>query len=96
VGKILLTLVILGRHAERQRMTQFFFHIRDGEMFDEDSMGVDLPNLDAARREATCAAREMMAEQVEEGLPIIGRVMNVCDEDGTMVFQLAFKDLLDS
>jgi hypothetical protein len=77
-------------------MSQFFFHILDGEMFDVDSMGVDLPNLDVAKREATRAAREMMAEQIEEGLPIIGRVMKVCDEDGAMVFQLAFKDLLDS
>jgi hypothetical protein len=77
-------------------MTQFFFHIRVGEMFDEDSRGVDLPDIDAAKREARRAARQLMAEQVEEGLPISGEVFEVCDEDGAMVFQFAFKDLLDS
>ena len=39
-------------------MPRFFFHFRDGELT-EDDIGQELPNIDAAREEARCLAREL-------------------------------------
>ena len=46
---------------------KFSFHTRDGPAFLQDEAGAELADLDAAGREATLAAREMVAELVGSG-----------------------------
>ncbi|MCV9967800.1 hypothetical protein OIU34_39005 [Pararhizobium sp. BT-229] len=76
-------------------MAHYYFHL-DGDKFDEDIEGVDLPDLDAARREALRTAREMMIEKIALGLPVTDQRFEVCDEFGVLLFRLAFKDVLHS
>lgn len=77
-------------------MALYFFHLRDGEMYEEDMDGVLFPDVDTARTEAVAAAREMLSEQIALGIPIGNQVFEVCDEDGVLVFRVAFKDILHS
>ena len=78
------------------RMGHFYFNIRDGDSFEEDTEGVDLPSSDFAKREAVQAAREMMIEEIASGLPVSDQVFEVWDNFGVLLFELKFKDLLHS
>ncbi len=43
-------------------MPLFFFHLRTGEHLDEDTIGVDLADLDAARRAALAAIADLLRD----------------------------------
>ncbi|WP_426233552.1 DUF6894 family protein [Pararhizobium sp. DWP3-4] len=77
-------------------MPKFYFHLRDGDTFEEDTDGVELPDVDSARSEAIIAAREILAEQISFGLQVGDQTFEVTDEEGFMFFRLAFRDLLHS
>ena len=77
-------------------MTHFYFNVREANSFEEDTDGVDLPDVVSAHREALRAAREMMIEEIALGMPVTDQVFEVCDECGGLLFTLAFKDLLHS
>lgn len=77
-------------------MAHYYFHLIDGDKFDEDIEGIDLPDLDSARGEALRTAREMMIEKIALGLPVTDQVFEVCDEFGVPLFRLEFKDVLHS
>jgi|EndMetStandDraft_5_1072996.scaffolds.fasta_scaffold2354807_1 hypothetical protein len=77
-------------------MTQFYFNVREADSFEEDTYGVDLPDIKSAHSEAIRAAREMMIEEITLGRPVTDQVFEVCDECGVLLFTLAFKDLLHS
>ncbi len=68
-------------------MPNFYFHTEDGRPF-RDREGVELPDLDAARREAVLAFSEILKAQAatfwSEGL----LRMSVCDEAGMTLFLL--------
>jgi hypothetical protein len=68
-------------------MAHFYFNIRDGDSFEEDTEGVDLPNSDLARREALQSAREMMIEQIASGIPVSDQVFEVWDDFGVLLFE---------
>ena len=84
------------RSGKDGRMGHFYFNIRDGDSFEEDTEGVDLPSSDFAKREAVQAAREMMIEEIASGLPVSDQVFEVWDNFGVLLFELKFKDLLHS
>ncbi|WP_428414531.1 DUF6894 family protein [Pararhizobium sp.] len=77
-------------------MAIYFFHLRDGETFEEDTVGVELEDVDSARTEAIAAAREMLAEQITLGAPIGNPIFEVCEGDHAVVFKLVFRDILHS
>ncbi|WP_276118312.1 DUF6894 family protein [Pararhizobium qamdonense] len=77
-------------------MALYYFHLRNGDDYEEDTTGVELPDVDSARTEAIVAAREILSEQIALGIPIGNQVFEVCEEDQFMVFKLAFKDILHS
>lgn len=75
-------------------MPTFYFHIRDGDALIQDPVGSDLPDLDAARREAAAAAREMLADRLKAGGRPDGRQFEIADEDGRVLARVAFRDVL--
>ncbi len=78
-----------------KRMRRYFFHLRDGNQFDEDVEGIELPDLKAVHREATLAAREMIAEYVLLGQHMDGQCFEVTDEDGAVVATIPFKSVIN-
>jgi hypothetical protein len=64
-------------------MPKYFFHMRAGTEFVEDTEGVDLPDIAAAHAEAFQAAREMMSEWVlRVGLEKVSTISISCKPPG--------------
>ncbi len=75
-------------------VTRYFFHIRDGDQFIEDSEGVEMKDATAAHDEASKAAREMLVEKLLAGDLIDGQVFEIVDDTGRLVERLPFKSVL--
>lgn len=74
-------------------MSLFFFHIRIGEDLDEDTIGVDLHDVDAARREALRAIGDMLRDARLTGQALQGDAFEVTDGDGRPVSTVRFDAL---
>ena len=72
-------------------MTRFYFHVRDGDALRKDTIGVDLPSVDAAREEALASARDILADEIRHGEALDRRRFEVWDEAGVPHFILPFK-----
>ena len=70
------------RHFET--MPRFYFDIREDDRLVSDDDGNDLPNTDAAEREAVLVAAEIASDQVKRGR-IEKVVVEVRNEDGERV-----------
>ena len=77
-------------------MPRYFFNIGQGDEVLRDEEGVDLPNLDAVREEATEAARQIMSQRVLVGDAPDGQKFVITDETGIIVPEFAFKDAIRS
>src|SRR4051794_35253390 len=73
---------------------QFVFHLCDGVDHILDPEGIALPDMDAVKREALRAARDVTAHGVMDGKPDLDLRIDVADEAGTIVYSLAFRDAL--
>ena len=60
-------------------MGRFYLHIKAGHY---DAEGVELPSLDAARKEALLSAREMLAGAIKAGKSTVPEALVIADEDG--------------
>ena len=69
-------------------MPRFFFDTFDGEFSAQDDTGLELPDLEAAQREAQAALSLMARETLPAG-NYRTFVMNVRDETGKSVFRAA-------
>jgi hypothetical protein len=76
-------------------MPRFFFNLATPGQLVVDDEGVELPGLDAARKEAAECAREVIAEALKEGGDVAGYAFNVTDDHGEQVMIYEFKPLLD-
>lgn len=66
-------------------MVRFYFHIKeDGRMVLDDE-GVDLPDVDAAKREALQCAREMLGDAIKAGKPTVPDALVIADEFGRVL-----------
>src|SRR5580704_13394158 len=76
-------------------MTQFFFHVRDkaGDI-SRDIEGQDLPDLEAARREAVSTNREMLGENLLHGGSLDNRRIEICDDKGNVLAMVDAEDTL--
>jgi hypothetical protein len=71
-------------------MPRYYFSLRNGRRFD-DVDGLELPDLDAVRKEAVGFARDMM--RMEPGRrDWTGWIVCVTDEAQRCVFEVAFAD----
>jgi 2,3-bisphosphoglycerate-independent phosphoglycerate mutase len=55
---------------------------------------IDLPDLNAVRREAVKGARSLMAEGIDEGVDRSHWRVRVYDPAGTCIYQMSFSDVL--
>jgi hypothetical protein len=76
-------------------MPRYFLHVRNQSELMEDPEGQECDSVEAAVREATQAARDLMAECLRNGQPLDkGRVMVVQDEAGEIVAEVPFERAL--
>lgn len=72
-------------------MAKFYFHSRNANEFIEDDWGVDLPDLEAARKEAMRAAREIIAEQLLNDRAIPDEAFEIVDANGSVLAYIPLK-----
>jgi len=75
-------------------MGRFYFCLRAGDELIRDDEGVDLPDFSAAQREATLAARELLAEAIMSGRPKVPDALVIVDEVGRMLDAVALAAVL--
>jgi hypothetical protein len=75
-------------------MPHYYFHVREGSTLSRDEEGQDLPNAEAARREAIAANREMLGEKLLHGGSLDHRSIEIADETGCVVDVVNVKDVL--
>jgi hypothetical protein len=75
-------------------MPQYYFHVRDETGFTPDLEGQELPDLAAARNEATSAARELLGEKLLHGGSLNHRTIEIADTNGEVVGQVNSRDIL--
>jgi hypothetical protein len=72
---------------------RYYFHLyNDVEILDQE--GLELPNEAIALKNAADAAREMAAESVRQGRLVLDHRIVVCDENGTGVGTVYFRDVV--
>ena len=73
-------------------MRTFFFHLHDGLEVSDDE-GIELPDLEAARRYALTMARFEASEAVKtRGRIVLSHRIDVEDETGAVVATVHFRD----
>ena len=75
-------------------MPQFYFHVRDETGFTRDPEGQNLPDAEAARREAVSATREILGETLLHGGALNHRTIEIADADGHVVGRVNSRDVL--
>jgi hypothetical protein len=80
---------------EMVSMTRFYFHVRSGGELIVDREGIELPDLDAARKEADRAARHLVADQIVHAEKVDDRRFEVWDENSVPHFMLSFRSIIE-
>ncbi|MDB5522352.1 MAG: hypothetical protein JWM58_115 [Rhizobium sp.] len=75
-------------------MPRYYFNVRDGETISEDVDGIELQDLEAARREAIVAARDIMIDQLRGGEQVDGQIFEIENEDGEVLLVIPVRDAL--
>ena len=75
-------------------MPLYYFHVREGSTLNRDEEGQDLPNAEAARREAISSVREILGEKLLHGGSLNGRTIEIADETGHVVDEISSRDVL--
>ena len=75
-------------------MPRYFFHVREGAEVSRDWEGQELPNVEAARREAIAANREIMGEKILHGGSLDHRSIEIADETGHVVDVVSAHEVL--
>lgn len=63
-------------------MGRFYLHIKAGGDVHYDEEGIELPSIDAARKEALLSAREILAGAIKAGEPTVPEALVIADENG--------------
>jgi hypothetical protein len=72
-------------------MPRYYFHVRAGSELSRDSQGVDLPDIDAARKHAVAMACRAWSENPPEGQDN-NDTFEVADESGQVVLKVPFSE----
>jgi len=76
-------------------MPRFYFHVCNGNGFDQDEEGLELPDVEAARAEAIRSARSIMADDVQRGMLDMSSFIEIEDETQQLVQTLCFAEAVD-
>jgi len=71
-------------------MPRYYLHLWDGDLFEEDQEGTDLPNLAAAREEALRFAREISGDLNAPDRALV----QVADEGGSTLWMLQLSRMM--
>jgi hypothetical protein len=80
---------------EGWNMPRFYFHICDDEGMSRDEEGTELPDLDAARREARASARDLASQYLKNRKPITGQTLQIADETGKVLETMEVRAVLN-
>jgi hypothetical protein len=61
-------------------MARFYFHLRDGDKLVQDPEGSDLPDVEARRREALLAARDILGDAIKAGKSKVPEAFVIADD----------------
>ncbi|WP_230530800.1 DUF6894 family protein [Microvirga roseola] len=76
-------------------MPRYYCHIRQGGQIIEDSEGVDLPDIDAARDDALHGIRDLLSEAVRQGKDDwLDDAIIIADETGRELMTIPFIEAL--
>ena len=75
-------------------MPRYYFHVREGAEISKDCEGQELPDADAARREAVSAGREILGEKLLHGGSLNSRTIEIADATGHVVDVVNVNDVL--
>jgi hypothetical protein len=75
-------------------MGRFYLHIKAGGDLHYDEEGIELPSIDAARKEALLTAREMLAGAIKAGKSPVAEAMVIADENGQALEVVPLSSLL--
>jgi hypothetical protein len=75
-------------------MPRFYLHIKDGGRIIPDPDGIELPTVEAARREAIASAQEILAEKLKAGDVVDGQEFDICDEAGNVIERVPFRSVI--
>ena len=75
-------------------MPHYYFHVREVADLSRDQEGQDLPNVEAARREAINSSREILGEKLLHGGSLNNRTIEIADETGHVVDVVNANDVL--
>lgn len=76
-------------------MSRYFFHLREGTRLTRDEEGRDLADMEAARAVALMSARDIICCEVMLGCVDLADSIEVVDEGGEAVLNLAFADAVE-
>ena len=72
-------------------MPRYYFHVRTGSDLTEDSEGADLPDIDAARKQAIKMACRVWSERPPESTDN-DDTFEIADEAGQVVLKVPFSE----
>lgn len=75
-------------------MPRYFLHIRGGREDFEDSEGLVLPDLEAARHQAVAGARSILCEEVMNGHLHLDERIDIEDEARELLLSVHFRDVV--
>jgi hypothetical protein len=79
-------------------MSLFFVHLNQSDRFVTDIEGTDLPDIEAAKAEASATIREIAAEALQSGRELTLLSVRICSENGELLGEVftaeALSDLI--
>ena len=75
-------------------MPRFFLHLKSGDALIEDIEGSELPNPEAARKQALWGAREMLADTIRGGDDLRVEAFVIVDEQGRQLVSVPVTEVL--
>jgi hypothetical protein len=72
-------------------MSLYYFHIRDGRHLVPDEEGLECRNILAAKIEAQASARDLREAALHSFMPVVPATVEVEDEDGNQLGEMAPK-----
>jgi hypothetical protein len=86
---------VLNGRLEGKPVPRYYFHICDAEGMSRDEEGSDLPDIDAARREAKASARDLITQYMKNRAPVTGQKLQIVDETGEVLEIMDLRDVLN-
>jgi hypothetical protein len=77
-----------------RNMPRFYINFRNGDHVAFDDEGVDLQDIEAARRMAVLSAKELIGEAIKHDGSTVPDAVIVCDASGSNLLTLSIADIL--